>query len=188
MCLSLNCHQLQVYTKCTYLNCVFSKYSQQTCSILFIISKGPKREDACTDVLPSTSKGEDAGTDVLPSTSKREDACVGMLLSKHVYTLICRTNTDVVFVGVKRKRCGEYAGCTSPECGSCRFCLDMTKFGGPGKKKKPCYQWKCSKMQIRQSTETRIAKQLRQTTTSKLKVTKTPLGEIQNQNHGKNKS
>ena len=101
---------------------------------------------------------------------------------------LCRTNTDVVFVGVKRKRCGECAGCTSPECGSCRFCLDMTKFGGPGKKKKPCYQWKCSKMQIRQSTETRIAKQLRQTTTSKLKVTKTPLGEIQNQNHGKNKS
>ena len=61
----------------------------------------------------------------------------------------------------------------------------MTKFGGPGKKKKPCYQRKCFKMQIRQSTETRIAKQLKQATTSKLKVTKTPLGEIQNQNHGK---
>ena len=40
-----------------------------------------------------------------------------------------------VFVGVKRKRCCECAGCTSPERGSCRFCLDMTKFGGPGKKK-----------------------------------------------------
>ena len=92
-----------------------------------------------------------------------------------------KSNTDIVFVGVKRKRCCECAGCTSPDCGSCKFCLDMTKFGGPGKKKKPCYQWKWLKMQSQEANGTK-------TTTSKFKSTRTPLRGIQNRNHDKNKN
>lgn len=36
------------------------------------------------------------------------------------------------------------AGClASADCGSCVFCKDKKKFGGPGKKKKGCVTRKC---------------------------------------------
>ena len=33
---------------------------------------------------------------------------------------------------VKRKRCGECAGCTGEDCGKCANCVDKPKFGGQG--------------------------------------------------------
>ena len=38
----------------------------------------------------------------------------------------------------KSKRCGACEGCQAPECGTCRCCLNKTKFGGTGTLKKPC--------------------------------------------------
>lgn len=35
------------------------------------------------------------------------------------------------------------SGCLAKDCGSCKFCLDMPKFGGPGKKKKRCVERVC---------------------------------------------
>ena len=35
------------------------------------------------------------------------------------------------------------SGCIKPNCGQCRMCLDMPKFGGPGKRKKKCQQRVC---------------------------------------------
>lgn len=32
------------------------------------------------------------------------------------------------------------------DCGSCKFCHDKPKFGGQGKKKKPCINRKCSNL------------------------------------------
>ena len=29
------------------------------------------------------------------------------------------------------KRCGVCEGCTADECGACKYCLDMSKRGGP---------------------------------------------------------
>lgn len=54
-----------------------------------------------------------------------------------------------VFGGVKqsqvrKQRCGECPGCTATECGLCKFCLNMKKFGGAGTLKQPCVQRKCS--------------------------------------------
>ncbi len=44
----------------------------------------------------------------------------------------------------QRKRCGTCAGCLAEECGECRFCLDMTKRGGPGVlRRKPCIERAC---------------------------------------------
>lgn len=40
-------------------------------------------------------------------------------------------------------RCGQCTGCKMEECGSCAYCKDMKKFGGPGKKKKACIRRKC---------------------------------------------
>ena len=35
------------------------------------------------------------------------------------------------------------SGCLSKDCGCCKFCLDMPRFGGPGKKKKRCIERAC---------------------------------------------
>ena len=50
--------------------------------------------------------------------------------------------TDLVS---RRKRCGLCTGCTSSDCGSCAFCLDMPKFGGKGARKQ-CLQRRCNKL------------------------------------------
>mmetsp|Transcript_4476 Transcript_4476/g.13238 ORF Transcript_4476/g.13238 Transcript_4476/m.13238 type:complete len:113 (-) Transcript_4476:37-375(-) len=43
----------------------------------------------------------------------------------------------------RRKRCKTCAGCLMPQCGTCKFCLDMISRGGPGKLKKPCEKRIC---------------------------------------------
>ena len=35
-------------------------------------------------------------------------------------------------------------GCKKGDCGKCKFCLDMPRFGGPGKKKRRCENCKCT--------------------------------------------
>ena len=42
-----------------------------------------------------------------------------------------------------RSRCGLCEGCLRTDCGKCSLCLDMKKFGGPGKKEKACKLRKC---------------------------------------------
>ena len=39
---------------------------------------------------------------------------------------------------IKRRGCMECAGCKREDCGTCRNCKDMVKFGGPGRKKQKC--------------------------------------------------
>ena len=48
-----------------------------------------------------------------------------------------------IHVGSKRKRCGSCTGCTTTDCGTCQFCTDKPKFGGPGRKKRCCEKRKC---------------------------------------------
>eukprot|EP00794_Sanderia_malayensis_P014173 gene14173-15652_t len=38
----------------------------------------------------------------------------------------------------RRLRCGGCEGCTRDNCGECKYCLDMPKFGGPGRMKQSC--------------------------------------------------
>ena len=49
-------------------------------------------------------------------------------------------------LGRKRARCGICSGCTSTDCGICKFCLDKPKFGGSGRKKQCCEKRRCLKM------------------------------------------
>ena len=54
---------------------------------------------------------------------------------------------NFIYVGErKRGRCGSCLACTRNDCGQCRYCLDMVKFGRPGKKKQACILRKCSEM------------------------------------------
>ena len=43
----------------------------------------------------------------------------------------------------KGKRCRECEGCLAPNCGECIFCLDMPRFGGPGRMKQACEKRAC---------------------------------------------
>uniref|UniRef100_A0A8D3CK39 [histone H3]-dimethyl-L-lysine(36) demethylase n=1 Tax=Scophthalmus maximus TaxID=52904 RepID=A0A8D3CK39_SCOMX len=43
----------------------------------------------------------------------------------------------------RRVRCKRCAGCTRKECGTCQYCHDMRKFGGPGRMKKGCLMRQC---------------------------------------------
>ncbi len=36
-----------------------------------------------------------------------------------------------------------------PDCGQCKFCVDIVKFGGPGRKKQRCSQGKCVSKTLR---------------------------------------
>ena len=39
---------------------------------------------------------------------------------------------------VGKVRCGTCEACLTPDCRSCKYCLDMKKYGGPGIKRQPC--------------------------------------------------
>lgn len=45
----------------------------------------------------------------------------------------------------KGKRCKECEGCQASNCGECVFCLDMPKFGGPGRMKQACEKRTCQR-------------------------------------------
>lgn len=49
---------------------------------------------------------------------------------------------NLLHLGCKRTRC-DCTGCLADDCGECRFCIDMAKFGGPGRKKKRCIHRQC---------------------------------------------
>ena len=40
--------------------------------------------------------------------------------------------------GSRKKRCNSCEGCMLSDCGMCRNCKDMSKFGGSGKSKQAC--------------------------------------------------
>nr|XP_057918792.1 lysine-specific demethylase 2A [Doryrhamphus excisus]XP_057918793.1 lysine-specific demethylase 2A [Doryrhamphus excisus] len=43
----------------------------------------------------------------------------------------------------RRVRCKYCSACCRKECGNCQYCLDMRKFGGPGRMKKSCIMRQC---------------------------------------------
>lgn len=43
----------------------------------------------------------------------------------------------------RRTRCKTCAACQRSDCGECSFCLDMVKFGGPGRAKQTCTMRQC---------------------------------------------
>ncbi|XP_032289749.1 jmjC domain-containing histone demethylation protein 1 isoform X2 [Drosophila virilis] len=43
----------------------------------------------------------------------------------------------------RRTRCKNCAACQRSDCGTCPFCMDMVKFGGPGRAKQTCMMRQC---------------------------------------------
>lgn len=46
----------------------------------------------------------------------------------------------------RRTRCKKCEACNRSDCGECNFCLDMVKFGGPGRAKQTCVMRQCLKV------------------------------------------
>lgn len=48
--------------------------------------------------------------------------------------------------GDRRGRCGECEGYLADDCGTCKFCLDQTKRGGPNTLRRPCILRRCEQV------------------------------------------
>jgi len=62
-------------------------------------------------------------------------------------TIVHRHAAEPPTTGKNRRllsRCGECAACFSEDCGTCRFCVDKPRFGGPNIKKRGCI-WRICK-------------------------------------------
>lgn len=60
-------------------------------------------------------------------------------------SLVSRPNGSVG--GRKGTGCRQCANCLADDCGSCNYCKDKPKFGGPNTLKKKCLQKKCLLLQ-----------------------------------------
>ena len=56
------------------------------------------------------------------------------------------TNENVKTKTIRKWKCKFCENCMKDDCGSCKNCLDMTKFGGTGKSKQGCIQRVCQNM------------------------------------------
>ena len=65
---------------------------------------------------------------------------------QHITIKLLMIVLHYVVVMKRRRRCGKCVGCTRKECGHCRNCKDMPKFGGPGRKKQSCLARRCTVM------------------------------------------
>ncbi|XP_017162516.1 lysine-specific demethylase 2A, partial [Poecilia reticulata] len=52
-------------------------------------------------------------------------------------------HTSISALRRRRVRCKRCSACCRKECGDCQYCLDMRKFGGPGRMKKSCVMRQC---------------------------------------------
>eukprot|EP00795_Rhopilema_esculentum_P006330 gene6330-11763_t len=55
--------------------------------------------------------------------------------------------------GPRKKRCGVCDVCQQPDCGECKCCKDMKKFGGSGKSKQCCINRRCPYMEVKNADE-----------------------------------
>lgn len=70
---------------------------------------------------------------------------------KLVFYILCKMKKfSCFFIVITEKKCMECPGCkTVNDCGTCKYCKDKRKFGGPGIKKKACEKKKCTSVKVR---------------------------------------
>ena len=67
---------------------------------------------------------------------------LAIFVQYHSHAIHTYTSDEARPHGSLYNSCG-CSGCIKPNCGLCRMCLYMPKFGGPGKRKKKCQQRVC---------------------------------------------
>jgi hypothetical protein len=81
-------------------------------------------------------------TGAVPKADKRLKVPQSSQSPKRERRLIVPNEKYQVVQG-RRKRCGECRACLSDDCRKCRFCLDMTKYGGTNTIRRPCIKRQC---------------------------------------------
>ena len=74
-------------------------------------------------------------TKIMP---RHKDAIVTPLVRKVLEMVFgdkMRKGDDKAVKNARMQRCGICENCSKSDCGKCRHCLDMTKFGGSGRSK-----------------------------------------------------
>ena len=70
-------------------------------------------------------------------------------LVNHVFMSLFNDQLDQGTISAPRRtKCGICEACQAPDCGKCRHCKDMVKFGGTGRSKKSCIQRKCPNLSV----------------------------------------
>ena len=69
-----------------------------------------------------------------------------------IFDSIFQGQIDKVEVA-RRKRCGVCEICLAPDCGKCKHCKNMIKFGGNGKLKQACVDRRCPNMAVKEADE-----------------------------------
>ena len=57
---------------------------------------------------------------------------------RYVFDTFFQDQLDVKSSAKRKRRCGVCDICQQPDCGECRACKDMVKFGGTGRAKQCC--------------------------------------------------
>jgi len=75
-------------------------------------------------------------------------------LVRHIFDIFFENQIDGKETSApRRKRCGVCEVCQQPDCGKCKSCRDMVKFGGPGRKKQCCVERRCPYMAVKEAEE-----------------------------------
>ncbi|XP_068111653.1 lysine-specific demethylase 2A isoform X2 [Hyperolius riggenbachi] len=76
------------------------------------------------------------------------------------------THTTPSGVRRRRVRCRKCQACLQRECGTCHYCKDMKKFGGPGRMKQSCMQRQCLAPRLPHSVTCAVCGEVDQTNDS----------------------
>lgn len=75
-------------------------------------------------------------------------------LVRYVFDTFFKDQIDLKATSAQRKRrCGVCEICQQPDCGKCKACKDMVKFGGTGKAKQCCINRRCPNLAVQQADE-----------------------------------
>ena len=70
-------------------------------------------------------------------------------LVNHVFMSLFNDQLDQGTISATRRtKCGICEACQARDCGKCRHCKDMVKFGGTGRSKQSCIQRKCPNLSV----------------------------------------
>jgi len=155
------CGSSGVHVACGQLDPVFLRWKCETCSGVITPLKAPKPlkpskwlVDSDSDDNASGSQGEES--DEPSALEGCSSSGVPHIISDGPSNDRSRSSSrstatrkplvgDVTASSKQRgPRCGECAGCSRDNCGECKFCLDMKKFGGPNKLRQACLMRKCN--------------------------------------------
>ena len=117
-----------------------------------------------TGVVLGRRQGAGSGFKARSSAGKSKTVASKKQDSMACVTPLVRDVFDSMFKGqleaedeslgaTKRRRCGVCEACQLPDCGKCRSCMDMVKFGGTGRSKQACLARRCPYMMVKEAEE-----------------------------------